>query len=135
MNSHRQTAIEFVRAFYEAEIRSGRTNTNQAVKEFEVSVRRMSEILENIEPARDFIGPAVPIEQSVSPDKIICLYCGKEVRTIKRHLKSAHGVTPEQYRERWELDENYPMACSNFKEDRAKMARKTGLGKHRIRAK
>jgi predicted transcriptional regulator len=73
--------------------------------------------------------PAVSVRSSVKPDFIICLDCGAKVKTLKRHLQSAHGLDPKQYRERWELKKDYPMTAPAYSERRSAMARDLGLGR------
>jgi predicted transcriptional regulator len=72
--------------------------------------------------------PAVPIKKSVFPDYIICLEDGKKLKMLKRHLKTSYGMTPEQYRERWELGSDYPMVAPNYARHRSTLAKKIGLG-------
>ncbi|QBL93249.1 Transcriptional regulatory protein ros [Komagataeibacter saccharivorans] len=73
--------------------------------------------------------PAVPIRRSVFPDYIICLEDGKKLKMLKRHLHSAYGMTPEQYRERWGLPPEYPMVAPSYAERRSSLAREIGLGR------
>jgi predicted transcriptional regulator len=79
------------------------------------------------EPA-DKRQPAVPIKKSVFPDHIVCLEDGKKLKMLKRHLKTAFGLTPEQYRERWGLPHDYPMVAPSYASHRSKLAKKIGLG-------
>ncbi len=72
--------------------------------------------------------PAVPIKRSVFPDHIICLEDGKKLKMLKRHLKTAYNMTPEQYRERWGLPSEYPMVAPNYAERRSALAKEIGLG-------
>ncbi len=72
--------------------------------------------------------PAVPIKRSVFPDYIVCLEDGKKLKMLKRHLKTAYGMTPEEYRERWGLPADYPMVAPNYAEHRSNLAKKIGLG-------
>ena len=72
--------------------------------------------------------PAVPIKRSVTPDHIICLEDGKKLKMLKRHLKTAYNMTPEEYRERWGLPADYPMVAPNYAEQRSKLAKDIGLG-------
>ncbi len=72
--------------------------------------------------------PAVPIRKSVTPDYIVCLEDGKKLKMLKRHLKTAYNMTPEEYRERWGLAPDYPMVAPNYAEQRSKLAKKIGLG-------
>ncbi len=73
--------------------------------------------------------PAVPVKRSVFPDYIVCLEDGKKLKMLKRHLQSAYNMTPEQYRERWGLPQDYPMVAPNYAERRSALARQIGLGR------
>jgi predicted transcriptional regulator len=72
--------------------------------------------------------PAVPIKKSVMPDYIVCLEDGKQLKMLKRHLKTAYNMTPEQYRERWGLPADYPMVAPNYAKKRSRLAKDIGLG-------
>ncbi len=72
--------------------------------------------------------PAVPIKKSVTPDFIICLEDGKKLKMLKRHLKTAYDMSPQQYRERWGLPADYPMVAPNYAARRSKLAKDIGLG-------
>jgi predicted transcriptional regulator len=78
--------------------------------------------------------PAVPIEDSIHPDYIVCLEDGRKLKMLKRHLKTAYNITPEQYRERWGLPANYPMVAPNYAKRRRSIAKGIGLGTHRKKA-
>jgi predicted transcriptional regulator len=72
--------------------------------------------------------PAVPVKKSVFPDYIICLEDGKKLKMLKRHLKTAYNLTPEDYRERWGLAADYPMVAPNYARHRSRLAKEIGLG-------
>jgi predicted transcriptional regulator len=72
--------------------------------------------------------PAVPIKRSVTPDYIICLEDGKKLKMLKRHLKTAFNMSPEEYRERWDLPADYPMVAPNYATQRSRLAKQIGLG-------
>ena len=72
--------------------------------------------------------PAVPINKSILPDLLICLEDGKKFKTLKRHLSTAYGLTPQLYRERWGLPPDYPMVAPNHSKRRSNHAELTGLG-------
>jgi predicted transcriptional regulator len=72
--------------------------------------------------------PAVPIKKSVQPDYIVCLEDGKKLKMLKRHLKTAYNMTPEEYRERWNLPADYPMVAPNYAKQRSQLAKDIGLG-------
>jgi len=78
------------------------------------------------------IQPAVPVNRSVTDDYIICLEDGKKLKMLKRHLKTAYGMTPEDYRARWGLPADYPMVAPNYAKKRSRLAKDIGLGtKHK----
>jgi predicted transcriptional regulator len=79
-------------------------------------------------PATERPHPAVPVKRSVTPEYIICLEDGKKLKMLKRHLKTAFNMTPEQYRERWGLPADYPMVAPKYAEQRSKLAKDIGLG-------
>lgn len=72
--------------------------------------------------------PAVSVNNSVMPEYIVCLEDGKKLKMLKRHLKTAYNMTPEQYRERWNLPVNYPMVAPNYAKQRSRLAKEIGLG-------
>ena len=72
--------------------------------------------------------PAVPVRKSVTPDYIVCLEDGKKLKMLKRHLKTAYNMSPEEYRERWNLAADYPMVAPNYAVQRSDLAKKIGLG-------
>jgi len=72
--------------------------------------------------------PAVSVKKSVMPDHLVCLEDGKRLKMLKRHLKTAYNLTPEQYRERWGLPPDYPMVAPNYAKQRSRLAKEIGLG-------
>ena len=73
--------------------------------------------------------PAVEIEKSVTPDHIICLEDGRKLKMLKRYLRSRYNLTPEEYRQRWNLPFDYPMVAPNYAKRRSEFAKESGLGK------
>ena len=73
--------------------------------------------------------PAVSIRASVKKDRIVCLECGKDQKMLKRHLSTAHGLTTDEYRERWGLAADYPMVAPDYSERRRDLAKQIGLGR------
>ncbi len=73
--------------------------------------------------------PAVPIKQSVKPEYIVCLDDGKKLQMLKRHLRTAYNMTPDDYRKRWGLPSDYPMVAPTYAKHRSKLAKKIGLGR------
>ena len=72
---------------------------------------------------------AVTVRQSVTAGHIVCLDCGKHFSMLKRHLMTDHKLTPEQYRQRWELPRSYPLVAPNYAKTRSALAKKIGLGR------
>ena len=79
--------------------------------------------------------PAVPPSRSVTRDYIVCLEDGKKFKSLRRHLKSRYGMSPEQYRAKWGLAADYPMVAPNYAATRSALARKSGLGRRAERRK
>jgi predicted transcriptional regulator len=75
--------------------------------------------------------PAVSIKRSISSDFIVCLEDGKKFKSLKRHLRTQYGMTPEQYREKWGLPPDYPMVAPNYAAARSQLAKQMGLGQQR----
>lgn len=75
--------------------------------------------------------PAVPTRMSISSDYIICLEDGKKFKSLKRHLRTQYGMTPEAYREKWGLPADYPMVAPNYAKARSQLAKDMGLGQQR----
>lgn len=73
--------------------------------------------------------PAVPIKKSVQDDFIICLEDGKKFKSLKRHLGVHYGLTPDAYREKWNLPRDYPMVAPSYAAERSALALKLGLGR------
>ncbi len=75
--------------------------------------------------------PAVAIKKSITADYLICLEDGKKLKMLKRHLRTAYGLSPEDYRAKWGLGADYPMVAPNYAKQRSAFAKKIGLGKRR----
>jgi predicted transcriptional regulator len=73
--------------------------------------------------------PAVPIRKSVTDEHIVCLEDGKKLKMLKRHLMTAYGMTPEDYRAKWGLKADYPMVAPAYARKRQELAKKIGLGR------
>lgn len=86
---------------------------------------------EDAQDAKDLV-PAVPIEESLKDDVIICLEDGQPYQSLKRHLRVKYGMSPEDYREKWGLPADYPMVAPAYAKRRSELAKRTGLGKNRL---
>lgn len=91
----------------------------------------LARIGQPIEPEKPTQLPAVNPKRSVTSDYIICLEDGKKFRSLKRHLTTHFGLTPDEYREKWGLDASYPMVAPNYAAARSQLAKKMGLGRKR----
>ena len=83
------------------------------------------------EPAK----PAVSVKKSMTADYLICLEDGKRFKSLKRHLRTQYNMTPEQYRDKWQLPPDYPMVAPNYAVARSQLAKSMGLGQQRRRRK
>ena len=81
-------------------------------------------------PEAEALVPAVPIRKSITPGFLICLDDGKKFKSLKRHLAS-HGMTPDQYRAKWNLPKDYPMTAPDYAAKRSVLAKSIGLGQRR----
>lgn len=77
--------------------------------------------------------PAVTVRASIKPDYIVCLEDGKKLKMLKRHLMTHYGMTPDQYRAKWNLAADYPMVAPNYAAQRRTLAKQIGLGTKRTR--
>lgn len=72
--------------------------------------------------------PAISKENSITPDFIVCLEDGKQFKSLKRHLRTRYGMTPDEYRAKWGLAHDYPMVAPNYAKERSSLAKRMGLG-------
>ena len=109
------------------------------VSNVQIQPSEISDVIENVyrslsalsgdgSPLAERPQPAVPIKRSVTSDYIVCLEDGKKLKMLKRHLKSAYNLSPEEYRERWGLPADYPMVAPSYAEKRSRLAKDIGLG-------
>jgi predicted transcriptional regulator len=73
--------------------------------------------------------PAVPVKKSILRDHLVCLDCGRHFSMLKRHIATDHHLTPEQYRQRWDLPRSYPLVAPDYTKTRSRLAKKIGLGR------
>jgi predicted transcriptional regulator len=83
-----------------------------------------------LEPSK----PAISAKKSITPEYLICLEDGKKFKSLKRHLRTMYNLSPEQYREKWNLGSDYPMVAPNYAEARSRLAKEMGLGQKRKRS-
>ena len=120
---------------FAAQIVSAHVSKNAvSAQELPPLIERVYEALRNAgsettEPERP--DPAAPIKKSVFPDYLICLEDGKKLKMLKRHLKTAYNMTPDDYRRRWQLPPDYPMVAPSYAKHRSALAKQIGLGSRR----
>ena len=110
-------------------------NNRVAVGDIGTVVERVHEALAALgrqeEEAPERKTPLVSVRASVKPDYIVCMECGRKQKMLKRHLHTAHGMSPEQYRADYGLPREYPMVAPNYSQLRGELARSSGLGRKR----
>lgn len=109
-------------------------NNTVSVGDMPQLVTRVYEALTSLnqpaaEPAKQDKSPAVSVRASIKPDYLVCMECGGKHKMLKRHLQTAHGMTPDQYRSDYGLPREYPMVASNYSEARRSLAHSIGLGR------
>ena len=110
---------------------------NHAVSPGDISdlIRSVHQTLDGLGQAPEAppapLTPATSIKKSITDDAIICLEDGKAFKSLKRHLTTKYGMTPDEYRKKWGLPADYPMVAPNYAKQRSELARKMGLGRSR----
>ncbi|MCV0393888.1 MAG: MucR family transcriptional regulator [Rhizobiaceae bacterium] len=99
-------------------------------------VHRSLTLLSNgqAEPQAEAKTPAVPVKKSVQQDYVVCLEDGQKFKSLKRHLSSHHGLTPDEYRAKWGLPADYPMVAPSYAAARSAFAKTMGLGRKKVEA-
>lgn len=120
---------------YTTEIVAGYVSKH-AVEDLPALIREVFATLEKLGAAEPHahhphLQPAIPVSKSVTPDYIICLEDGKKMKMLKRYLKTAYNMTPAQYREKWNLPQDYPMVAPNYAQKRSHLAKESGLGREK----
>ena len=109
------------------------SNNNVALSELSTLIRNIHGALTSLgeapAPTSDRPEPAVPVRASVKPDYIVCLEDGRKMKTLKRYLMTRYGMSPDDYRRKWNLNADYPMVAPNYAEQRRSLAKSIGLGK------
>lgn len=128
--TNKETLLELTSQIVAAHV----SNNEVSVKDLQSLIHNVHNTLTSLNKTSnplqlDTRKPAVPVEQSIGEDYIICLEDGKKLKMLKRHLKTSFNMTPEEYRERWGLPIDYPMVAPNYAEKRSSLAKEIGLGK------
>ena len=107
----------------------------ELIKEVYRSIDDKEVSLGSVEPRPRPAKPAVPISKSVGHNFLICLEDGVRRKSLKKHLEVCYGMTPAEYRNRWNLPESYPMVAPSLSQKRSELAKKMGLGAAVTKAK
>jgi predicted transcriptional regulator len=94
------------------------------IEEVAIILRRLADAHPRTETPQIGLVPAVPIKKSVTAEFIVCLEDGLKFKTLKRHLRVTYGLTPEEYKAKWGLPNDYPIAASNYRALRSTIAKK-----------
>lgn len=125
-----QTLIELTADIVAAHVE----NNSVAVADVASLIQQVHQALaglgkEEVSETQQKKSPVVSVRSSIKNDALVCMECGKKQKTLKRHLMSAHGMTPEQYRADYGLPNTYPMTAPNYSAQRRAMAHSIGLGR------
>ena len=126
-----QSAIEIAGSIVVAYLENNTLERGE-VAEFLTEIHNAIARLSNIEfdeLSHNGLTPAVPIDESVAPNYIVCLEDGQKLKMLKRYLKTHYDLSPEEYRQKWGLHANYPMVAPNYSKRRSSLAKEFGLGK------
>ncbi|ALJ12079.1 MucR family transcriptional regulator [Sphingopyxis macrogoltabida] len=108
------------------------SNNSVAISDIPLVIRSVHEALAglsaNAEPEPEPQQPAVSVRASIKPDYIVCLEDGKKLTMMRRYLMTNFGMTPDEYRAKWNLPKDYPMVAPNYAEKRRELAKQIGLG-------
>ncbi len=128
-NDMRETLITLTSDIVAAHV----SNNSVAVSDLPVLISNVYSALAGLNPsqpvAEPLPEPAVSIRSSIKNDHIVCLEDGKKLKMLKRHLMTRYSMTPDQYRQRWNLPADYPMVAPAYAEKRRELAKKIGLGR------
>ena len=128
-----QDLLSLTTEIVSAHVSNNTVSSNEVSSLIESVFRTLSSVVNGAAPVAAPVAPerpqpAVSIKKSVTPDYIVCLEDGKKLKMLKRHLKTSYNLSPEEYRERWNLPSDYPMVAPNYARQRSKLAKQIGLG-------
>jgi MucR family transcriptional regulator, transcriptional regulator of exopolysaccharide biosynthesis len=123
------TRIELVSQMFIAYVGNNRVQPSE-IQDVVTAINRAISLEMAANGAEEEREPAVPIEESVQPNFLVCLEDGRHFKSLKRHL-SLHDLTPDDYRAKWSLPDKYPMVAPKYSRTRSRLAKKIGLGRKR----
>lgn len=107
------------------------SNHSVAIEDIPAFLQLMSETVDSLNPQSAAVRkePAVSIKQSITPDYLVSLEDGQKYKSLKRHLRAQYNMTPDDYRAKWGLPDDYPMVAPNYAARRSELAKVIGLGR------
>lgn len=129
-NALGSTNVAFATGIVSAYVRNNTLQTNELPDLIRSVHAALMDLSRPASAAPEAPRPAVPVKKSIYKDYLICLEDGLKFKSLKRHLRSKYGMSPEEYRAKWGLPPDYPMVAPGYSEKRSKLAKKMGLGRN-----
>lgn len=127
----RQDTLALTTSIVTAHLSNNHVETSEIPHLIETVHKTLSGLANNSPDQTERPQPAVAIKKSIQDDYLICLEDGKKLKMLKRHLMTAYGMTPDDYRQRWGLSADYPMVAPNYAKKRSALAKNIGLGREK----
>jgi predicted transcriptional regulator len=125
----RATNVAYASGIVSAYVRNNTLPTHELPGLIRSVYAALDGLSQEMAPEPEPLKPAVPIKRSIFKEHIVCLEDGLKFKSLKRHLRSKYGMSPEDYRQKWGLPPDYPMVAPGYSEKRSKLAKKMGLGR------
>lgn len=123
--------VEITAKIVACHVSNNKVETAELPRLIDVVYGKLSDLSNRHSSEQQELRPAVPIEESVMRDHIVCLEDGRRFKMLKKHLKARYDMSPEEYRAKWNLPADYPMVAPSYAAKRRRLARESGLGKNR----
>ncbi len=123
--------VEITAKIVASHVSNNKVEAAELPKLIDIVYGKLSDLSNRNSVEQQDLRPAVPVDESVTQDHIICLEDGRRFKMLKKHLKTSYDMTPEEYRAKWNLPLDYPMVAPSYAAKRQQLARESGLGKTR----
>ena len=124
-----ETLLDHVANIVSAHVSNNSVSANDLPDLIQAVYASLAALGQAPEPIDEKLTPAVSVRASIKPDAVTCLDCGAKMKMLKRHLGTEHGMTPAEYRARWNLPADYPMVAPDYAAKRKELAVRIGLGR------